>query len=301
MAKDIVSARSRNRMREISSNVELDELSACWEAEGFRQVPVLAPRSGGARKARFDSYVDGIDWTDTDQAQRALSAFEGMLVSFFGAVGVKPGTERYYDDIAREFTRDGFQISPTFQILPIGEWRPEHSRHAAKAYDEALRILRNARNETQRCHLLTAGMEEERLRDIQLIALNGYFEGKTTGETLNGEGKTDILIRINNLNIVICECKIWRGPKSVTDALDQLLRYTDTATVRTALLIFFRTGDPQARIADAIATIQDHPGYESTDTTRADDDQQWSFVIRGSGAPGKVTRTEVAFIPYVIA
>ncbi|MEV5124658.1 hypothetical protein AB0K49_17985 [Streptomyces decoyicus] len=301
MAKDIVSARSRNRMREISSTIGLDELSACWEAEGFRQVSVLEPRSGGARKARFDSYVDGIDWTDTDQAQRALSAFEGMLVAFFGPGGVTPGVERFYNDIAREFTRDGFQISPTFQILPTRRGVAARTLHAAQAYAEALRILRNARNETQRSHLLTAGMEEERLRDIQLIALNGYFEGKSTGETLNGEGKTDILIRINNRNIVICECKIWRGPKSVTGALDQLLRYTDTDTVRTALLIFFRAGDPQARIADAIATIQNHPGYESTDATRADDSQQWTFMIRGSGTPGQATRTEVAFIPYVIA
>ncbi|MEU5239742.1 hypothetical protein ACH4UR_25195 [Streptomyces lydicus] len=37
------------------------------------------------------------------------------------------------------------------------------------------------------------------------------------------------------------------------------------------------------------------------DATRAVASQQWTFVIQGSRTPGKATRTEVAFIPYVIA
>ena len=71
-----------------------------------------------------------------------------------------------------------------------------------------------------------AGMKEEDLRLLLLVPLNGHFEGQATGETFNGEGKTDILIRERNKNIFIAECKFWHGAKSFTEAIDQLQRYT---------------------------------------------------------------------------
>ena len=54
-------------------------------------------------------------------------------------------------------------------------------------------------------------MPEERLRDILLVSLNAFFEGESTGETLNGKGKTDILMRIGDRNVMVGECKIWGG------------------------------------------------------------------------------------------
>ncbi|MET7483530.1 hypothetical protein [Streptomyces sp. NPDC005538] len=105
-----------------------------------------------------------------------------------------------------------------------------------------------------------------------LVALNAYFEGQSTGETLNGKGKTDILIRVGDRNVSISECKFYTGPKSVTDALDQLLRYTDNGGRRTSLLMFYREQDPDARIADTIAAIRSHPQCESFDSSRADED-----------------------------
>lgn len=41
-------------------------------------------------------------------------------------------------------------------------------------------------------------------------------------ETFNSSGKTDILIRVENRNIFIAECKFWRGPKSFGEAIEQL-------------------------------------------------------------------------------
>ncbi|GCB52747.1 hypothetical protein [Streptomyces sp. NL15-2K] len=115
--------------------------------------------------------------------------------------------------VTAALARDGYQVSPTLQILPVGEWRPEVARHDARAYAESLRLLRGARNAMERLGLLTSDMPEERLRDVLLVALDAYFEGQSTGETLNGKGKTDILIRVGDRNVSISECKFYTGPR----------------------------------------------------------------------------------------
>jgi hypothetical protein len=43
------------------------------------------------------------------------------------------------------------------------------------------------------------------------------------GETFNFEGKTDILIRVEALNVFIAECKLWKGEKQFLATIDQLL------------------------------------------------------------------------------
>ena len=70
-----------------------------------------------------------------------------------------------------------------------------------------------------------ASLDEEAIRTHFLLQLNGHYEGSATGETFNSSGKTDILIRVDNRNVFIAECKFWRGPKSFSEAIDQLLGY----------------------------------------------------------------------------
>ncbi|KUN02057.1 hypothetical protein AQI95_28665 [Streptomyces yokosukanensis] len=299
-AGDKVSARTRNRMRELSSAIKLADLDACWAAGGFTRVPVPEGRSGGARKALFDSYADGVSWGDEEEVQRALGVFEAMLRRH-RPDEPSPYWEKTLAEIAEEFAHDGYEISPSLKILGIGDWRPEHAREDDLAYKEALRLLRGARNQMERLHRLTKGMVEERLRDILLVALNAYFEGRGTGETYNGDGKNDILVRVGERNILIAECKIWDGAKSISDALDQLFRYVDNGATRTALIVFFRTNDPGPLIARAVDAIENHPNHESTDRTLVEHHQQWSFKNHGNGNPGTATRATVAFIPFVIA
>jgi hypothetical protein len=83
-------------------------------------------------------------------------------------------------------------------------------------------------------------MEEENLRDQFLVPLNSHYEGQATGETFNSAGKTDILIRDGDRCVFIAECKIWRGQKSLSDAIDQLLGYATWRDTKTAILIFNR-------------------------------------------------------------
>ena len=70
------------------------------------------------------------------------------------------------------------------------------------------------------------GMDEEDIRIVLLIGLNAVYEGQATGETFNGIGRSDILIRVADKNIFIAECLVWDGEVKFRKKLeDQLLKY----------------------------------------------------------------------------
>jgi hypothetical protein len=54
-------------------------------------------------------------------------------------------------------------------------------------------------------------LSEGEIRDFFLIVLNSHFKGQATGETFNNRGKTDILLRVEDKNAFIAECKFWKG------------------------------------------------------------------------------------------
>ncbi len=68
-----------------------------------------------------------------------------------------------------------------------------------------------------------AKLEEEEVRNLLLPYLNQLFEGGATGETFSKTGKTDIYLVVQKGCILICECKWWRGPKSVEEMSEQIL------------------------------------------------------------------------------
>jgi hypothetical protein len=109
-----------------------------------------------------------------------------------------------------------------------------------------------------------AKLDEEELRDHLLVALNLHWEGRAGGELFNGAGKTDILIREGDRNVFIAECKFWRGPKSATAALSQLLSYLVWRDSKAALIVFITTKDPAATIASLHATVAADDRYVLT-------------------------------------
>ena len=103
---------------------------------------------------------------------------------------------------------------------------------------------------------------EETIRDHYLVQLNGQYEGSATGETFNGIGHTDILIRDGSANLFIAECKIWHGQKQFTDAVDQLFGYVTWRDTKTALVIFSRNQDTSSVVETAFAAVRAHPNYK---------------------------------------
>lgn len=85
------------------------------------------------------------------------------------------------------------------------------------------------------------GLTEENIRHFFLMILNGQYEADVSGETFNLSGKTDIIVRREGKNLFIAECKFWKGPKYLLEAIDQLLGYTSWRDSKTAILIFNRS------------------------------------------------------------
>lgn len=132
---------------------------------------------------------------------------------------------------------------------------------ATAMYEQILQIMTNMGSSMERLRPTFARADEETLRDHFLVQLNGRYAGQATGETFNASGKTDILIRAQDRNVFIAECKFWDGPRSLVDAIDQLLSYTCWRDTKTAVLLFNR-GTAFSTVLEKIpGTLQQHPNF----------------------------------------
>jgi hypothetical protein len=115
-----------------------------------------------------------------------------------------------------------------------------------------------------------ASWEEEQLRDALLVLLGTHYEGQATGETFNKSGKTDILVRVEDRNVFVAECKWWSGPAAFAQpereepsALDQLLGYTTWRDAKLALVMFVNRKDMTRVMAGAREALAAHPAFEA--------------------------------------
>jgi hypothetical protein len=106
------------------------------------------------------------------------------------------------------------------------------------------------------------GMNEEHLRDQFLVPLNSHYEGQASGETFNFNGKTDIIIQAEGKAIFIAECKIWRGQKAFSEAIDQLLGYATWRDTKLSLIIFNRNKDLSNVIEKIPETVKVHSNFK---------------------------------------
>jgi hypothetical protein len=165
-------------------------------------------------------------------------------------------------------------------------------------YEQALAVLRNARNTLERHPSMTTHLLEERIRDLLLAFLNTHFEGAAAGEVFNAAGKTDILIRAEDRNVFIAECKIWKGPATIRDALGQLLSYLTWRDTKAALLVFIRDGQPPTDvISKATKEIEGHPNYKRRFGT-GEDGERYDFILHATGDPDREIR--LAFLPFAL-
>jgi hypothetical protein len=104
-----------------------------------------------------------------------------------------------------------------------------------------------------------ASLEEEDLRTHFLVPLNASYDA--TGETFNYEGKTDILIRKDGLNVFIAECALWKGESYLKQKIDQLLGYASWRDTKCAILVFNRNKDFTAVLAKVPKVMASHGNY----------------------------------------
>lgn len=129
-------------------------------------------------------------------------------------------------------------------------------------YSFILSVIEHLSQSIERSPSTFIDMEEEQIRDLILVSLNGHYEGDATGETFNAQGKTDILIRANGRNVFIAECKFWKGPSAMHSAIDQILNYLTWRDTKAALLIFSKNVDFTNVLSGIAANIPKHQNFK---------------------------------------
>lgn len=168
--------------------------------------------------------------------------------------------------------RDGM---PVTYSVPVKKRRPRIERPNAPSapfqpepvlamseYEDILEIIRNMVRVMEQSPRAFVEMGEEDLRTHFLVQLNGQYEGRATGETFNYQGKTDILIREDDRNIFIAECKFWAGEKQFSETIEQLLSYLSWRDTKTAILIFNRNKDFSGVLKKIEESTPKHKNYK---------------------------------------
>ena len=154
-----------------------------------------------------------------------------------------------------------------------------------RQFEHILGVLKSMALVIERSPASFASLDEEAIRTHFLLQLNGHYEGSATGETFNASGKTDILIRVDNKNVFIAECKFWRGVKSFSKAVDQLLGYLSWRDSKCALLILNQTKDSSAVRQKMHELMTGRAEHRKTTSYDPSDDAR--YVLVKPGDPGR--------------
>lgn len=176
---------------------------------------------------------------------------------------------------------------------PNQAFKPEPALEMAE-YEHILSVVSNMVHVIERSPHAFAGMGEEDLRQHFLVQLNGHYEGQATGETFNFDGKTDILIRAEGKNVFIAECKFWKGPESLTKALDQLLGYTSWRDTKAAVFVFNRDRNFTTLLQKIPEIVRAHPQFKRQSEYKSE--SGFRFVLHHRDDKDReITITVVAF------
>jgi len=180
--------------------------------------------------------------------------------------------------------------------VATGKYKPEPALEESE-YQFILEILKSMSLVIERNPSSFASLDEEAIRDHFLLQLNGHYEGGATGETFNAAGKTDILIREDNRNVFIAECKFWHGQKAFGDAVDQLLNYLTWRDSKCALLVFNRTKNSNAIRLKMHETMESLPTHIKTVFHQPNG--QSRYVLVKASEPGKeiIITTQLYDVP----
>jgi hypothetical protein len=167
------------------------------------------------------------------------------------------------DDIPKTYVIPEIQRKPSIiEDTKVKTFSPEPALEI-REYEFILTIIKDMALAMERSPKTFIKLSEEEIRDFFIILLNGHYKGSATGETFNGNGKTDILIRYKNANAFISECKFWDGHKKMVETIDQLLSYVTWRDTKTSIILFNKSPDLLSVITKADDAIKHHKNFKS--------------------------------------
>jgi hypothetical protein len=244
-------------------------------------------RSLSESAAQFNNQLESLVRAEMKTRKDRLLADAGMTAALGLPMKKREGAPSTY---AVPVSRRAPKIE---QIKVTGAFKPEPAL-SVEDYQEILRIMKNMVQVMELSPHAFSDMGEEDLRWHFLVQLNGAYQGQATGETFNFQGKTDILIRVEGRNVFIAECKFWKGEKSLTDTIDQLLSYLSWRDTKTAIVVFNRNADFSAVLAKIAEAAPRHPNFKR-DIGKQDESTFRYVFAQLNDANREITLTIIAF------
>jgi hypothetical protein len=170
------------------------------------------------------------------------------------------------------------------------------------AYEELLSLIRLYGRGLEQTPKTAAKLEEEDIRNLLLVLLNTHYPASPlTPETFRRKGDADITLTALEKDAFVAECKIWRGPHSLNDAIDQLLnRYVLWRDARCAILMFNTEVKGVSDIVEKIPPLLDeHPLAKSkTASTRQG---EWRLAVAPEDDPNASVTLHVFFFNFYVS
>jgi len=159
-------------------------------------------------------------------------------------------------------------------------------------YSHILSVIRHEGRTFETTPKTFAVHDEEALRDILLAHLNGHSQGDATGEAFRRSGKTDIRIEDGNRAAFVAECKVWKGQKELSQAIDQMLGYLTWRDCKAAIIIFNKHNAKFSGILETIPTVfAAHRLYKRG--TEVKEVGEWQFDMTSREDEGSQVRVHV--------
>ncbi len=153
-----------------------------------------------------------------------------------------------------------------------------------KTYEEILQAIQDRGRSWERLPRAYAAKGEEALRDELIVQLASQFSwASTTGETFNKTGKTDILMRYEQENLFVAECKFWRGRQQHLATIDQLLKYLTWRDSKTAIVYFVDTREVSAPLKAIQEYTPEHPCFVAADGAHGESRFDFTFHLPEDG------------------
>lgn len=128
-------------------------------------------------------------------------------------------------------------------------------------YSDCIEIIHNTGLQMQKTPHIYAGHDEESLRFFFLHTLSSHYSS-VTGESYNHNGKTDILVKVDDYQQIIIEFKFWSGERAFLEAIDQLIGYISIDDKYSSLVMMNKINKNFSRIISAAKeSISEHSSF----------------------------------------
>lgn len=266
---ELLNCKSEKRLLWTAEVYEADEC-LCFEIINFYDDPEQIKQT--ARETienicqQLQYVVIEIDAYNAALKARIEEAFSKRKKELFTQTGVLASLDvpiRKRDDVPETFTIPTPElrrrIAPKPQAAEKG-FSPEPTLDQ-DMYIEIVGTIYDLGKMFERMPSTYVTKSEEDLRDHILLHLEPRFEGSATGETFNKSGKTDILLRFQNKNAFIAECKFWSGARGCSKTIDQLLSYLTWRDSKSAIILFVKNRDFSTTVERTQEVVSEHPCF----------------------------------------